>query len=510
MADSHQINIDFPETGELVVHVNPGDSVSLDHIDLAMILVEIVGSDVILVDPDTQARIVFPDLALYIFSPEEAPKFFLGGREFDPAQFLGKAGIIRNISAEDSFMSFTSLEVNPKFGDAEHGETASEVQEEKEQEEEIIQEKDAQGDSDVEAVLAEIGQTQDDPVDPVDPIAPSTGVPVVDSPTGGRQFLTPPPDPVQPPSQTFAPVPEIDEEIEDFTDFVVDFAFSGNVVQTRTEVDSSGDTVVSGGGGSVGGQEDASGVRQQERETISMLTETGDHLIYADNPLYFTETTMGKNLVLKPALPDGFNVSEITITGLPTDVVIYGYTPVAGIYTIPLPEVNADGEVELPFVFDIGANEVFDMIINMSAVFDPTSGFELPDDPVLSSGMQQQVRIFDAASAADYNVVDGDGNPVWVIDNHPIGDDVFTGTGNATVYGTMGNDVIVSQGGDDTIEEVVVLSHHVLHLRIIARPPLSGKSVNYDAQLYLSERQLLSFHSEIGNLLGCVVQPLTR
>ena len=139
MADSHQINIDFPEAGELVVHVNPGDSVSLDHIDLAMILVEIVGSDVILVNPDTQARIVFPDLALYIFSPEEAPKFFLGGREFDPAQFLGKAGIIRNISTEDSFMSFTSLEVNPKFGDAEHGETASEVQEEKEQEEEVIQ-----------------------------------------------------------------------------------------------------------------------------------------------------------------------------------------------------------------------------------------------------------------------------------------------------------------------------------------------------------------------------------
>ena len=65
-------------------------------------------------------------------------------------------------------------------------------------------------------------------------------------------------------------------------------------------------------------------------------------------------------------------------------------------------------------------------------------------------------------------------------------------------------------GGDDTIEEVVVLSHHVLHLWIIARPPLSGKSVNYDAQLYLSERQLLSFHSEIGNMLGCVVQPLTR
>lgn len=65
-------------------------------------------------------------------------------------------------------------------------------------------------------------------------------------------------------------------------------------------------------------------------------------------------------------------------------------------------------------------------------------------------------------------------------------------------------------GGDDTIEEVVVNGHHVLHLRIIARPPLSSKSVNYDAQLYLSERQLLSFHSEIGNMLGCVVQPLTR
>ena len=59
-------------------------------------------------------------------------------------------------------------------------------------------------------------------------------------------------------------------------------------------------------------------------------------------------------------------------------------------------------------------------------------------------------------------------------------------------------------GGDDTIEEVVVLSHHVLHLWIIARPPLSSKSVNYDAQLYLSERQLLSFHSEIGNMLRCV------
>ena len=65
-------------------------------------------------------------------------------------------------------------------------------------------------------------------------------------------------------------------------------------------------------------------------------------------------------------------------------------------------------------------------------------------------------------------------------------------------------------GGDDTIEEVVVLSHHVLHLWIIARPQLSSKSVNYDAQLYLSERQLLTFHSEIGDLFGGVVQPLTR
>ena len=121
MAESQQINIDFPASGELVVHVNPGDIVALDQIDLNMILVEIVGSDVILIDPDTQARIIFPDLALYIFSPDEAPKFFLGGKEFDPAQFINKAGIIRNISSEDSFMSFTSLEVNPKFGEAEHG-----------------------------------------------------------------------------------------------------------------------------------------------------------------------------------------------------------------------------------------------------------------------------------------------------------------------------------------------------------------------------------------------------
>ena len=54
-----------------------------------------------------------------------------------------------------------------------------------------------------------------------------------------------------------------------------------------------------------------------------------------------------------------------------------------------------------------------------------------------------------------------------------------------------GSGFIVQEGllcGDDTIEEVVVLSHHVLHLWIITRPPLSSKSVNYDAQLYLSER----------------------
>jgi hypothetical protein len=450
MADSQQIDIDFPKTGELVVHVNPDDIVSLTEIELANLVVEIVGSDVVLINPETGARIVFPDLALYIFSPDESPQFFLDGREFDPAQFLNKAGIIRNVSSEDSFMSFTSLEVNPKFGEEEHGKTATEVQEQKDAEEEIIQLEDAEGDSDVEAFLAEIGQTEDDVIDPVEPL--ETGVPVVDSPSGGRQFFTPPPDPVAAPTQTFDPIPVIDDEIEDFTDFVVDFAFSGSVVQTTTEVDTSGSTTVLGGGGSTAGQDDSSGVRQQERETISLLTETGDHVIYGDNPLYFTETTMGKNLVLSPELADGFNVSEIRINGLPLGVEIYGYTAVAGVYTIPTPPMNADGEIELPFVFDIGAVETFDMIISMDAVFDPTSGFDTPDDPVLSSGLSQQVRILDATSSADYNVVDGNGVPVWIIDNAPIGDDIFSGSGNATIFGTMGDDVIVSQGGDDVID----------------------------------------------------------
>ena len=114
---------------------------------------------------------------LYIFSPEESPRFFLDGREFDPSQFLDKAGIIRNISSEDSFMSFTSLEVNPKFGDEEHGKTATEIQEQKDAEDEVIQQQDAEGDSDVEAFLAEIGQTEDDKIETIEPVE-ETGVPV--------------------------------------------------------------------------------------------------------------------------------------------------------------------------------------------------------------------------------------------------------------------------------------------------------------------------------------------
>ena len=68
MADSQQIDIDFPKTGELVVHVNPDDTVSLTEIELASLIVEIVGSDVILINPVTGARIIFPDLAIYILS----------------------------------------------------------------------------------------------------------------------------------------------------------------------------------------------------------------------------------------------------------------------------------------------------------------------------------------------------------------------------------------------------------------------------------------------------------
>jgi hypothetical protein len=63
MADSQQIDIDFPKTGELVVHVNPDDTVSLTEIELANLVVEIVCYYVILINPETGARIIFPDIS---------------------------------------------------------------------------------------------------------------------------------------------------------------------------------------------------------------------------------------------------------------------------------------------------------------------------------------------------------------------------------------------------------------------------------------------------------------
>ena len=60
---------------QVVVHATPGQKIEINGADPSKLAINILGADVIMSDPLTNAKIVFLGLGLILFSPEH-PRFF--------------------------------------------------------------------------------------------------------------------------------------------------------------------------------------------------------------------------------------------------------------------------------------------------------------------------------------------------------------------------------------------------------------------------------------------------
>lgn len=455
-----RVEVDMPLDGQQLVYVRPHDVIDLKGIRIEELKVDIIGSDVVFTSIYSDAKIVMPGLGVYMFSPDDAPVLRVDGQVFQPDMMLSKVGDVANVTSTD-FITYSEIrdEVTTRGEEDTSNSVATK--------DEVIS-----AEADVGSVKEELMYELASIVQPVG--QKQAGDPkqeqieeqqqiqkeeereaLMNSGTDAGTEARPPnsSSPTPPPT----PIPEPVDIPEGNTGNTV-FGFTASLVQlgSRDTVESIGgdDTrVIYGGGGSEAATNNASNSVQISPEIIDTTGENDSHVIYADDPSYFDAATMTRVIRITPSLPSGFDLTNINITGLPVSFDIEGQVSDAGgNYSIVNPTIDEDGNIDFVVVYPVPSTQTFTMNFEVTAEFDTESGFETPQDLILTETLERQVNVKDVAVPSDLNFVNGDGDIVWVMANNPNENTIFTGDGDATVYGGVARDVIASAAGDDVIE----------------------------------------------------------
>ena len=452
--------IEIPESGERVVYVSPKEEVNLKGINPENIKIDVLGADFIITDVTTGARLVFPNLGLILFSEDDVPQFSFDGQVISTDVLLGDVGLIENIS-QDDLLSFTSLNTSPEQGTSadEMGTTA--------REEEVVAEmleQNAAKVAEMEAILYDIAQFREPPGaqgqldigqkkfnDISDKTETETQRQLQIEKTK-EEFKEPPEK-----KQSSTSTKQSDETDTSESDIDIDFSvqifnFTADLVQRVSSTgleDFSGTDyfVYRGGGGNETSFFTPDSTAQYSTEIIDATTQTGIHYIHADDSNYFDNTTMTRVIQITPAIADGFDVTQIVIDELPGGFAVENAVASGSTYTITNPTVESDGTIRVILSYTVPNTSSFDITLSATATYDPGSGVPTPALTSVTQEIERTVNITNVNSAADY-VVDEN---TWVLANNPNANRIFTGTGDATVYGNAAADTVTSFDGNDTV-----------------------------------------------------------
>lgn len=205
--------------------------------------------------------------------------------------------------------------------------------------------------------------------------------------------------------------------------------------------------VYRGGGGNETSFFSPDPTAQYSTEIIDTTTQTGIHYIYADDSNYFDDTTMSRVIRMVPEIADGFNITEIVLSGLPADFIVEGAVQSGTDWIITNPTPVADDTIRIILSYDVPNTSTFTLNMSATVEYDPGSGVPTPVLTEVTQSITRTVNIQDVNTSTDYN----GGVNTWVLANNQNDNRIFTGTGDATVYGSGANDSITAFEGNDTI-----------------------------------------------------------
>ena len=469
-------HVSLPSAGEVaVVNVNANQQISLDGVDLESTNVDIVGDDVVMSDPDSGAKIVFAGMALLMFDDSVMPSIFMdgGGEAVASQQLLGRVGEVGNLSVKE-FIAVSSLIPEgsgdkTKLGDADEGTSGGGASEDTEKsktsDEEMVftSVSQAQAQRQTDFTSNEENQntstnTSNKPITAVDEKGTIEEVPIKTSSSSSSNTSSTPPEFVSPDPDTAPPEPEVISLFE---------ARLLQVARTVTHEDTNGDLVidelddytVQGGGGADASFFNPENDVQYSTEVISNPDYAGDQVVYADSADYFGENTMARVVEITPQFPDGFVITNITVSGLPAGFELEGMTASGGGYFVDNPTANDSGNYQFILTYDVPLQTLFELGISITAEYDqdvyeelnPDGPFVTPTETEITVEGVQAVEVKDVYSASDLNYSDADGNEVWVLANDPNENRIFTGAGDDVIYGNSAVDTVNAGAGDDVI-----------------------------------------------------------
>lgn len=470
MSTGEILQMRMPADGESVtVHLRPHEVLKLAGATLDGLAIDILGPDVIFTDAARGAKMVFPGLALILFSEEEKPEIEIGGVAVSPDMLLSKIGVVQNITQKD-FLTFTSLQTSSGEKESTEEESVtSDVPVVTEAQYETVQmqlaealkaaeaQKNAQpapeeDDNEIESIIEERATLTKD-------ASGAPAAPVVNSRSSDM-------------NNTSSATATEEEVAEDTADSGVrtTFDFGLLLLQVQSYDDTDANTF-EGGGGSQLSAFNPSNALQYSTEIIDTVSAAATTTVYADEPDFFTEDTIARVIQVSPNLPSGFEVTTVSITvsagSLPAGFTVVGVIDDTGDNNILYPAVSGGGgftitdaagltlndlgNLDLVVTYTAGATApVFELSLDVTSTFDVMSGYDVPDELELSYEYLQKFMVKDVSSSADLVETDGD-DTVYVLSTTPNANYITTSDSDMTIYSGGGVDTIEAGGGDDVI-----------------------------------------------------------
>lgn len=456
----------IPESGLEIIHVKPGETVDLEGLSYDQAQIEIVGADIIIINPETGGKVVLPGLGLILFDEEQAPVITLNGQNITAQMFSAKLGTVANVS-ESEYISFTSLDVTDEAPEEQKelsDENKNEVIEELKQENAVLTQQIqeiTEIQEDTELMLASLSlenaELQASKSDETEEKQERPTPKVEEPPPLEENTFTSNDDAAS--SSTSSASAQEEEPTSSETSSVSIFSFKSFLLQSES-VQGTEDVmgiptfVARGGGGSADATFNPNNTIQLQSEVLDLSARTDDIVVYADNPDLFDDTHMSRAIEISPSFPDGFEFTSASISGLPVGYELVGAVFAGGVYTIDLTgtALNERGDIQINLKYPVPSFDTFTMQISVTATFDPASGVSpAPSQTVQTFILEQKVEVRDVTGPGDLNFTDGNGDLVWVLANAPNDNTILSGTGNDTLNGSGGVDVIQAGDGDDII-----------------------------------------------------------
>ena len=451
------------------IYTRPGESVDLK-IDLSKSKIDILGSDIVITKSGGK-KIILSGMAVNAFA-EDPAKLIVNGKVVDPNTILSQVGIVQSVSGKD-VAALTSMqaekEKNTEINDNKKSEKDVKVIEK------VVEKKVVE--------IVEVDKKNTSPTETFEVKGPSTTQSnatnflakydkkvdsLLSTKTGDfnrdNTFEAPRVQYHRPAFQSKY-VPPKEDDGSGFGNGMVTLTTSAKLLQMAGTSLVSGYTLtVTGGSGSRAASLNGdSPVLQIQEELINTSSFHGATIINADDSQFISTNLLTRVLQYTPIIPGDYSLTQLKISGLPSNFSLKGLTPDGnGDYIINSNELGGGIEKFLlqydPTQFsgaksDIDgdgiASEYQSFTITISSVAQNTGVNALSLTEPLTDTLIIPVIVKDTTST-DYSYTVG-GVKGWVLDVKPNDNIIITGQGDSTIYGGLGVDFVTTGEGNDTI-----------------------------------------------------------